>query len=138
MRIARRKYQIYANDDGETVAVRVHMKDKVHHYNFELVVRMTDGVILESKPECIRSPYPTCKGIVARAKGLKGSSVFDGIVRPARELIGGTGGCHRLFELVVMAGNHAWAYITNPTDVLEVDLKRPELAGSCFALKVVS
>jgi hypothetical protein len=137
MQIGRRTYNLYANDNGEVVAVRVHMMDKVHHYIYDVVVRMDDGVILLSEPKCIRSPYPTCGGATAGAKRLVGLSVFDGVVRSAREHIGGSKGCHRLFELVVMACNHAWAYITNPADDLLIDLKRPELRNTCHALKVV-
>ena len=98
---------------------------------------MESGEITRVITQCIKSPYPTCKNVIERIKGLRGHSVFGGAVRAIKDNVGGTGGCHRLFELLVMVANHAWAYITNPSDNLEVDLQRPELRNSCIALKVI-
>jgi hypothetical protein len=136
MQIQNRKYNLYANDDGRVVCVSVNMRDDIHHYNVHMEVDMETGEINRIITQCIKSPYPTCKGVIERIKGLRGQSVFGGAVRAIKDNVGGSSGCHRLFELLVMIANHAWAYITNPSDILQIDLARPELQNSCLALQV--
>jgi hypothetical protein len=150
-----RAMQVYARskhasaidlEDG-SVLVRCCVEDTFFAADVELVVKIPELEIVSAKGDIKRAFQDECLQAVGLLQRVEGLNIATGLIKNVNGLVGGSGGCHRLADLVLEACDEVILRFTADglRKVLELDvLDRPELLkeharnnprmiGSCIA-----
>lgn len=114
------------------------MSDTIHEIQVTLIVNMADAKILKAEAEFLRQPDDMCKETAIIMEKLVGISLSNGIIKNAKEVIGGSCGCTHLVDLVIEAakaflqGNYM-IRIQDFKDMEEAkEALTKELEGNCW------
>ena len=94
---------------GDRFLIEATLRDEIHDVIVEVEVIHPSLEIVAARSEIRNGPFTNvCNMTQANMQGLVGMKVGRGFTVAARAAVGGTGGCHRISELVVEIAQAAY------------------------------
>lgn len=93
--------------EDTSFAINTYLKDNFHEIQTVIVFDCQTKIILQASAEMITVPFDLCHEVCAKMHELEGLKIKKGIRKWVREIVGRTGGCTHLVDLVMDSLNAA-------------------------------
>ena len=144
---ARNKHASAIDLEDGLVLARCCVEDTFFAADVELVVKIPEMEIVSAKGDIRRAFHDECLQAVGLLQRVEGLNIATGLIRNVNGLVGGSGGCHRLADMVLEACDQVILRFTadglrkaldlgvldRPELLKEHARTNPRMIGSCIA-----
>lgn len=129
-----------ASGGPTTLLITSHLTDPLHDIKLVMEVEMPDMAIENTRVLVVRSPHKACREIGRLAALLKGLRIAKGFNRQVQDLLGGSGGCSNLRNMVLISAplaiNASWFNLKQHNLISDEEFqakREASMSGHCLA-----